>query len=317
MIFRDRCFWSLILSLLLISVFGAVKPEPLDPLVASRDARNWFWANKVHNSKTYNLILLGDSRLYRGVSPAAMKDVLGQDYRILNFGFSSGGLNPRIFREAENRFAKDGSDKTVVMAVTPYSLTVDAAKNKHFLQEFTRPKEMVLQYLSYNSFLGFFNSVSPNMLRKKILGKERKPRIYYYQEFFPDGWVASYTVPKDEERALKSYTETFSKYQVDWKLINELCEQTQEWSQKGIMVFAFRPPVPEKMLALENELSGFNQHLFVEKFEKSGGVWVSIDHSDYETYDGSHLLRGSAVKLSHELAEKLSKYQLRTALKGD
>ncbi|MDA3926279.1 MAG: hypothetical protein PF904_16410 [Kiritimatiellae bacterium] len=181
MVFRDRCFWSLILSLLLIGVFGVVKPEPLDPKVANRDVRNWFWANKVHNSMAYDLLLLGDSRLYRGVSPAVMKDVLGKDYQILNFGFSSGGLNSRMFREADKRFAKDGSGKTVVMAVTPYSLTVDAAKNEHFLQEFTRPKEQVLQFLAYNPFWSYLNSVSPNMLRKKILGKERNPQVYYYE----------------------------------------------------------------------------------------------------------------------------------------
>ena len=306
MIIRDRCFWSLILSLLLIGIFGAVKPMPLDPLVANRAVRNWFWANKVHNSMTYDLILLGDSRLYRGVSPAAMKDVLGQDYKILNFGFSSGGLNPRMYREADKRFVKDGSAKTVVMAVTPYSLTDDAAKNKHFLQEFTRPKEEVLQYLAYDPFWSFLSPVSPNMLRKKILGKERGPHVYYYEDFFPDGWVASYTVPKDQERALKSYTDTFSKYQVDLKLIEELCEQTQEWSQKGIMVFAFRPPVSKKMLELENELSGFDQSFFIEKFEACGGVWMNINPSDYETYDGSHLQRESAIMLSSEIAKKIS-----------
>jgi hypothetical protein len=105
------------------------------------------------------------------------------------------------------------------------------------------------------------------------------------------------------------------------KLIDELCEQTQKWSQKGIMVLAFRPPVSEKMLELENELSGFDQRLFIEKFEECGGTWLNIKQSDYETYDGSHLNRDSAVKLSFEIARNIRNIknasQLPTAEKAD
>jgi hypothetical protein len=51
-----------------------------------------FWSNKANADAIYDIILMGDSRIYRGLSPEEMATIL-EDYRILNFGFSAGGLN--------------------------------------------------------------------------------------------------------------------------------------------------------------------------------------------------------------------------------
>lgn len=304
MICRDRCFLTICLGLLLVVTFCLLRPKSVDPLVNSRDKADWFWSYKVHSEELCNLIILGDSRLYRGVSPQAMNSVL-PDYKIINFGFSSGGLNAQMYREAERRLKDDGSERIIVFAVAPHALTAESAKNEHFLKELNRPKEVVLQRLSYSPLFDFFKPITPERMKKTLFGENQEPDLYYYQDFYADGWIASHTIPNDEDRATEKYIDLFLKYQVDEQLLNELYEQTGAWVEAGIKVYAFRPPVSDDMFVLENDLSGFNQESFIATFESRGGTWIDITSHGYKTYDGSHLHRDSAVELSINLAEKI------------
>ena len=305
MIWKDRCFLSLFITLVLIVIFGTIKPQSVDPLVANREASHWFWTNKVHNTEVYDIVLVGDSRLYRGVSPVAMQEVLGEKFRILNFGFSSGGINVGMINEAQSRLAENSRNKTIILSVTPYSLTLDSANNKHFLTELNRPKEEVLQRLTYSPWLRFFKPVTPSLLLERIRGKQKKPEIMYYEDFHSDGWVGSRTEPSDPNRALKSYVKTFKKYQVDSELVKEVCAEVGKLRDEGVNVFAFRPPVSYSMLELENKMSGFEQQHFIDLFQRNGGVWLDIPSEGYETYDGSHMFKESAERFSVELARQI------------
>jgi len=305
MIWKDRCFFSLGVAVFLIVLFGSIKPQPIDPLVANKEKSNWFWSYKVHNKKTYDVVLVGDSRLYRGVSTSAMRSVLGDDFRIFNFGFSSGGINTQMIEAAQSRLADNSKNKTIIFSVTPYSLTMDSAQNKHYLNELIRPKEEVLQRLAYSPRWDFFKPVSPSLLRYSIRGRQKKPAIMYYEDFYPGGWVGSRTVPADPDRALNSYVKTFTKYQVNNKLVVNLCEQIKKLRIAGIKVYAFRPPVSESMLSLEDKMSGFNQQKFVDSFQQSGGTWIDIPSTGYNSYDGSHMFKESAIRFSTELAKRI------------
>lgn len=304
----ERTFLVFILCFVMVGLWVLLRPPgSLDPLIQSKDDYNWFWTYKVHHKTKYDVILLGDSRLYRGVSPGAMEKYL-PNYSILNFGFSSGGLNGRIFKEASLRFNKNSRKKIVVLAVTPFSLTEESATNEHFITELDRPPSEVYQRIHLRPILKFFKSITPKQFKKSVIRKQKKPAVCYYQKFYPDGWVASDKVPADPNTALKSYRKTFEKGQVVKDIQNDLFQQTKKWVNSGVMVVAFRPPVAEKMLSLENELSGFEQAKFVSQFEHSGGKWIDIPiGEDYVSYDGSHLDSASAVHLSEILSLEIYK----------
>ena len=59
------------------------------------------------------------------------------------------------------------------------------------------------------------------------------------------------------------------------------------------------------MVELEKELSGFNQAEFVDAFKEAGGIWIDIDPTAYDSFDGSHLQSQSALELSRDLALKI------------
>jgi hypothetical protein len=124
----------------------------------------------------------------------------------------------------------------------------------------------------------------------------------FYQEFHDDGWMATWTVPAEPSREVARYRGIFSGTQVSTELIEALVEQTVRWTQQGVFAIGFRPPTTDAMQALEDKLSGFDENGFIRLFEGAGGRWIRIPSGLYESYDGSHLDKESAIGLSKDLA---------------
>ena len=120
-----------VIALPLIILVGFNKPYTL---TASQDiVQMRFWSLKIHRTDEFDLFLVGDSRTYSVLSPAAMQTIL-PDLRILNFGFSSGGLNPEIYALVEQRLATDGPHPMIVLGITSISLPPAAVKNEQYNQ---------------------------------------------------------------------------------------------------------------------------------------------------------------------------------------
>src|SRR5512146_2424266 len=139
---KDRSLFSLVLFFPLLVLAIALKPRPVPAIVlpTSADqarqggaAGERFWVLKTHGKAKYDLILMGDSRVYRGLSPASMESVL-TGYRIFNFGYSGGGLDRLMYAAAEKRLDPKSDRPSIVFGVTPLALTPYAARNEHYLQ---------------------------------------------------------------------------------------------------------------------------------------------------------------------------------------
>ena len=72
-------------------------------------------------------------------------------------------------------------------------------------------------------------------------------------------------------------------------------------------MFGFRPPISRELEQLERELSGFDERAFIKEFSRLGGIWLSDLGTDYQTYDGEHLLVSSAARFSDALATRLTR----------
>jgi hypothetical protein len=279
-----------------------VLPLSYNPITESSPASERFWVMKAQAATHFDMILMGDSRVYRGLSPQAMETVL-QDTHILNFGFSGGGLNPEMFSAAEARLDPKSRHQSIVLGVSPLTLTPRAASNDHFLQEMHRSPDYVAFHLYWMPLVNFFEPFHLNNLTKTLPhSNDLQTQVGYYLEFHDDGWVASWTLPESPDSALPSYHDIFSSTQVNAGIVADVLNQTRQWTAHGIAVYAYRPPTSQAMLELENRLSGFDEAGFTRQFEASGGVWYSIPLAPYHSYDGSHLVKQSAVKLSEDLA---------------
>lgn len=296
--YLNRFFLMAALTVALVYFVGVNKPKPLSSTIQKEK----FWADKTHSTSKYNVIFIGDSRLYRGIDPRTVSKTL-KGLKVLNFGYSSGGHNEVIFNEINQRFV--GSDKTraVVLVLSPYSLTPKAQENSHFNQEKERNKKDVFNRRYIAPFFDFFDPVKPSEIFQSndtIQG--------YHETFRRDGWVESYKIPSNPEYALKVYVNDFRDNKVSQDVLDKVYDQVKEWKKQGIQVFAFRMPTTQAMEKLEDSISGYKENEIKMNFEKAGGEWINIDDRyGYESYDGSHLERKSAIRFSDYIGNEIQK----------
>ena len=292
--------WITILLALLISV-GTNLFLPKD---TERYQSERFWIQKTFAPAAYDVVVMGDSRVYRGVNPEIMDSVL-KPMRTLNFAYSNGGLNPEMFKAAEEKLKEDDNPKIIVLGISPNTVTGYSQANEQYRQEKTLSREARLEAIYLNSLKDWFAPVSLQKIRKIL--KNNKSESYYRNHYFMNGYVASEKFPVDTMEAIPSYRKDFSNYKVEAKYLDELYAQVKNWNDRGITVLGFRPPVPQPMRQLEAIQGLYNEDQIKSDFEKAGGHWVPLDPNKYKTYDGSHVTIESAQKLSAKLASEIKK----------
>ncbi|HOO83534.1 MAG TPA: hypothetical protein PLS94_03140 [Prolixibacteraceae bacterium] len=260
----------------------------------------YFWSRKTLSKQKYNMVIMGDSRVYRGVSPQIMQKHLPQ-LKILNFGYSNGGLNPTMFNAAEQKLATTSSSKIIVMGITANSISAYTEKNLQYTQELTRPREEVIERLYFSPIKYWFSPVTPQILKTWLF--EPPPVSYYINEYHLNGYVRSEKFPVDTMEAIPSYVKDFTNYKVDGEKLEALYKQVSEWNKKGIVVVGFRPPISYPMCMLEDTMGLYNEAEIEANMNKAGAHWLKLDCTRFKTYDGSHLDEYSAVQLSDTLAK--------------
>lgn len=271
-------------------LFGLFKlfvktPQNNDEIIES------FWTNKAHSEAKLDIIAAGDSRVYRGVS-SKVSAALNEDYSFFNMAFSSAGLNHKYLDVVISKFNTNTKQKILLLGVSPHSLTQAAKQNEHFEGYLNKGKFEVFRYRYLSPFLKHFSAYKPT----DILGTEN-----YLQRYTKEGWVASDMVQPDSTYALKSYRQTFSKYQVEQKDMEDFITVVREINKQGkIEIIAFRPPTTLAMKELEDSISGFDENYVKNELQKAGVKWVDFD-TTYTSYDGSHLNENAANALSEKL----------------
>lgn len=301
---RERSALTLLTALVLILLIGFLFSGMREPGREADLVETRYWALKTRFLKPqYNVVLCGDSRVYRGISPTAMNSAL-PDFKIVNFGYSAGGLDRLMLKSAEALLDPEAKSRIIVLGVTPSSLTSFSAQNEQYLSIMRKPFSEVFESVYFLPVKTFMLPILPKEVLSLISGTRTKSNGYH-KIFYDDGWVASwYDVPRPEEQ-LSSYRARFASYQVSSELWQDVLQVVREWRSRGIQTIAYRPPTTRAMVALEDSMSGFREAEFIKEFRNAGGIWLSFNPDDYVSYDGSHLEADSAKKLSRDLADKI------------
>lgn len=296
---NKNILYTLFVAAVLIAALSFVLPKNEEKYLGDR-----FWARKTFSPAIYDVVIIGDSRTYRGISPSIMSEYLPEK-KILNFAYSNGGLNNYVFSEAEKKLSKNNKKKIIIIGITANTLSGFTRNNEQLINEKSRPREDVIERIYLNGMLNHFSSVSPEQVVELI--KNKPVTRYYKNKYYQDGYVESDKFPKDTMEAMSSYYDDFSKYKVDHQYIEELINQVRKWNEKGIMVVGYCPPVSSPMKELEKNMGLFDYELIKSEFIRNGGEWVDLNSNEYKTYDGSHLEKESAEKLSRVIAEYIKK----------
>jgi hypothetical protein len=311
MVWKHRVFVCLFGAASLIVLIAFLRPQDASSSDAIDQIRaDRFWIMKAQNAGRYDALIIGDSRSYRGLSPAEMSKML-RGLRIYNLAFSAGGLNPEIYDAASGMLGSNGSEKIMILGITPGSLMESTEGNRKYREEHNRPRSSYLERVYINNRLQRFAPFDLKaILSAAANSHDVAPR--YVNRYMDDGWVGSDRYPEDATEELASYREVMTHFRVKATLVQALLEQTRKWTASGINVYGFRPPTSKAMLDLENRMSGFDEQSFKEGFEVAGGKWIPVDIDQYHCYDGSHLSESSAIRLSDYIAAQIARDNLKT-----
>ncbi|MBN1341013.1 MAG: hypothetical protein JXA03_16915 [Bacteroidales bacterium] len=287
------------LTLSLIFIFKISLPEP-EENTASKDH---FWTAKTHSRKKYNVLAIGDSRTYRGISPKSISQQLN-GLTVVNLGYSSAGFDSVYLGFVQSRLREKGA-KIILIGVTPYSLTPEASQNYHYKSLANLKKPDIFRNLYLNAFLRHVNPYKSLEIRNFIAGNSNKKG--YFMEYKPEGWVASRKIPANPEEALSSYVKNFENNKVSPKNTDYFLQRVKQWCDDGIYVFGYRVPTTDKMEALEDSISGVDFGYIKNSVILAGGHWIELNNNDFESYDGSHLHYTSAEKLSCNLGQEIGR----------
>jgi len=292
----SRTTSTMVLAVLMVLGAGALRNDGITGL-----SERAYWANKFEFRRCAEVVVAGDSRIQTAIAPSEMSPRLG-NLRVRNFGFEGVGWSNEYLDAVEGVLDPKGQNPIIILGVSPHTFSPSSA----ILSGFTREK----QYAARRNLLdnamrdavAFFEPMSiKNALRKLFFIKTHER---YRYEYTRDGWAATVRTKPDPTLSLEAYRNVvFRNNTFKREIMRNLLDRVRRWRAQGIVVFALCPPTTEAMIAVEREVSGFDQDAFVVKFQAAGGVWLDFTGGEYDTYDGSHLDRPSAERFSRDLAD--------------
>lgn len=284
-----------LVAILCGSVFALVAwLRPKEGRDRSAIPREQFWTIKLSWSQEFDLVAAGDSRILCDVSPRAMQEA-APGRKIANFGFNYAGFNKDYCKGILDRLDPRSRGKTIVLGITPRSLTPLNQRVSGYREESERPFWRKALNSHAGGLLSSFRPVA-------IAGIVKQTG---YKDFYADGWMAVRMIPPNPEADLEVYRSIFAGNTVSQGIVDDLIATVRLWTSQGIQVFAFRPPVTAQMLSIENQRSGFREDEFRRKFAEAGGDWLTFDSARYRVCDGSHLDAESARLFSRDLAGRV------------
>lgn len=295
---RNITWFVVFLTIWLALGAGPLRPRPMRPSPLSEDM---FFIRKLESPPKYDIVIAGDSRAMTGISPAAMRHA-GSGARILNFGFNEAGFGKGYPEAIAGKLDPKSPNKTIIVGVTPRSLTEVALSHNNYLYFRDMPKRRVWLIKNFGSMFNVVKPYNPN----DFLNTFRPNKVGGYLIYYQDGWVASRMIPENPRMCLPELEALFKQDKVSPEIIDTLLSAVRTWTKNGIRVYVFRPPTTTDTVSLENKAGNFDEAAFRKRIEAAGAHWLSFPRGTYRCFDGSHLTDDSAIRLSEDLTRAIN-----------
>jgi len=293
---KSQILGLILICPVLICALKLVLPE----LPASPFLRESFWAHKVDAKAEYDMVFVGDSRVYRGIDPEVFERGLYPVVKCFNFGFSSAGLDSFLLGHA-SRLLNPNGRKILVIGVSVNSFLPSSLENEHLRSVLKWNKKDIWIKKNLYPHLTYFDSYTPSDIYKIERGEK-----YFEQYHLNTGYAASQKVPMDSTSALSAYIAHFSRQNNEMRVGAEFLGYIKRLKEVGIKIIFVRIPTSHAMRVLEDRYGLVTIHQFQHEMNKLGLKWVEFAGRSYESYDGSHLDESSAWRFSIELAEMIN-----------
>ena len=271
-----------------------------------------FWLRKTFAESNYDFVIAGDSRAYCGVSPAYVSDFL-QSARGINLGYPLVGWTEEYCHLIEDKLDPDGM-RIIILGVSPHSLLESALANSSLRQYMDTPPLESLLVSQCPTLVSWFSSIK--IMDVIFFALHRGPFVpsielcqLERQIGHNNGWIESWADVVKTEGSINFYRRKFENEQISEDVLGFLCERISKWNNEGIRVFCIRLPASREIEKIENIQSGFVEGVVATSVVDAGGNWLFLDgRQSYHTYDGSHLSREDAIRLSRYLGSIINEH---------
>ena len=260
-----------------------------------------FWAHKVTADSIYDVLAVGDSRVYRGIDPEEIEahyfKLKGSKIQAFNFSFSSAGLGPSLLNRAKSLLKANGK-RMLLIGISPNSFIESSQENGHLKKiESQGAKDLWIKKYFYPELSVFKHYAISDFLKYKH-------KEFYLEKFnLNSGFIGSSKLPYDSTAAINYYSKQLKTNKIDTLAARVFLEALKKLKSEGIRIVALRIPTTERMRVLEDKLTAdFCQNLF-KKIEAEGIECIKVHDSKIHSYDASHLDEKSAKLLSVKITE--------------
>ncbi len=309
----DRALWTLVAFIVVSGSFAVLRSD-----VRFAGAPKWFWMEKLTWGADADVVIAGDSRVYRGVDPSVFEEQLGI---ARNFGFSSAKFTTEFLAGAEAVLDPKGH-RVLILGLSAFSLNDGSSPRDGFTEAQRDLARLRLPIAVARALEQWELAAGPIALdaggmagEGEASGLARATTDEYAQVFHGNGWVESdryvadpianglAVVRKDYagETLVDAGDAGRSPANSPGPLAKGLVKRAHELVDRGVTVVAFRVPVPPEVAAEEDRLSGINFGRLHQELEAAGALWVDVPYDGLRSYDGSHLDGESATALSQAL----------------
>lgn len=288
-------------TLLLTSLVTIILKLVMYPPLVNTELRTEFWLNKTHAVEKFNMVVGGDSRIYRGFSIEDMEEEV-PGLKGVNLGYSSAGFSKKYIDFMVSRLEKNGP-RILIFGLSANSFTDESNKNESLdqyqaVRGFDLYKGLYLsRYLKY--FAPYKISDLKNAFYPDTIGVVQ-------EKFYSNGWTSSDLTPSVDSVAYEIYTKIFTEDKVNDSIVTAYLHHVDSLQKTGIQIVAFRTPTNDPMTAIEDSLSGLRFADLATHFQKNNMTWIDFKNSDFRTYDGSHLDSKSARKLGRSVGQVIN-----------
>lgn len=278
-------------SIIVFSIFFLwINSKPFGQGIEQEILEESFWYAKAHHEKTYDYVIIGDSRALRGINPSEFE--LGKK-TVFNFSFRSATLNLDYLRAAQ-RLLKT-KESIILIALTPHSIVNLDKQNEHFYQYSKVSMDTVFLRKHY-----FINKLLSPIKERKF---DLKRKSHFTKKFYENGFVSTNTDKPNIQKGLDLYKDKFEKVDPDYKMVKDILNYAQI---ENLQLTFFRMPSCMQMENIENQYGPFAVTTLISLVNKFRQKWITIkDEFSYTTYDGSHLVPESAQRFSKKLGKQL------------
>ena len=254
------------------------------------DEEKLFWIEKRYGKQQYDVLLMGDSRTFEGVSPEILQKYI-PNMSFYNFGFCVGRINRQLLREAGKRLKWNGKRILAFGCTCIDSMNV---RNEHFFSI----EELNLVLPALRSILSRKTSlVDQSCIFHTPLG---------YKEVRHS---------KNEDKissTLKAYHDSFQKRPFRPSDFKHFLQNLKWCKKNNIKVVAYRMVSCREMDELEDKLSSVDWNKIKKAILDEGFVWLErppsslLEKIEAHCWDGSHLNAEGAELFSNWLGQELA-----------